>query len=354
MGPKKQKHRRLSNALNFFITRVMIHIFIWLDDGTIEQTTDLSRLKEIKDNPKYRFWLDLCDPQEKDFEFLESFFNFHPLSLKAVKEYVPLPRIDIYEDHAFLVLHRIFYSFEREECEHREFEAFFSEKYIITTHQENMGRTFQQTREKLTENQRELFAVGTGYVLFRLLQLAIQDYSPAINAWQDDLDTLERTALTNPSGDIIEKILAFKKLVTLMRKSLLPEREILKELYDNRTLLVSSQRIRPYLKVVLDNMNNLLRELDGLRDHAQSVFDVYAATLTIRMSENAHQLNFVMQRLTIGATIFLPLTFIAGIYGMNFDYFPELHWKWAYPILWIVMLALSGGMLWFFKRRKWL
>ncbi|HCU23387.1 MAG TPA: magnesium and cobalt transport protein CorA, partial [Deltaproteobacteria bacterium] len=111
---------------------------------------------------------------------------------------------------------------------------------------------------------------------------------------------------------------------------------------------------RPYFKSAMDDMNALLQNLEALREHANSVFDVYAAILSIRLNESSHQLNYVMQRLTIGATIFLPLTFIVGVYGMNFEDMPERHWQGFYYILWALMISLVVGMLIFFRKKKWL
>ncbi|MCC6272045.1 MAG: magnesium and cobalt transport protein CorA, partial [Deltaproteobacteria bacterium] len=107
-------------------------------------------------------------------------------------------------------------------------------------------------------------------------------------------------------------------------------------------------------KTAMDDMNALLQDLDSLREHAGAVFDVYAAVLTIKMTESSNQLNFVMQRLTIGATIFLPLTFIVGVYGMNFEYMPEFKWPGFYYILWGLMISLAVGMIVFFRKKKWI
>jgi len=183
--------------------------------------------------------------------------------------------------------------------------------------------------------------------------MAIEDYKPAIEKWQDALDDIENRVFQHTSNQILEKILEFKKLVTHMRRGLLPEREVFIELYENKDLASISKGTRPYFKIVLDNMNVLMEELESLRDHATTVFNMYTAMLTIRMTEASHKLNFVMQRLTIAASIFLPLTFIVGIYGMNFKFMPELDWKWGYFLVWAMMIGLTTSMLIFFKRKKW-
>jgi len=173
--------------------------------------------------------------------------------------------------------------------------------------------------------------------------------------WQDNLESIEQQVLKGTAkDDILDQILKFKKLVATMRKSLMPEREIISELYDNPNLPWIPNKAQPYFKSAIDDVSALFNELESLGEHAKSVFDVYAAVLTIRMTESSNKLNYIMQRLTIAATIFLPLTFIVGVYGMNFEYMPELRVWWAYPLLWAIMIAIGGGMYVYFRRRRWI
>ena len=332
----------------------MIHIVLWSKSGETIATQDISQLKKAMAEQTYSFWLDLDTPTEKELALLGDLFHFHPLAIKAVRDLIGIPRIDFYENHLFLVLHRIFYDFESEKCELREFEVFFSDRFVVTIHQAHLTRTFQATREQICEHRTELGQHGTSFLLFRLLSMAIQDYNPAIEKWQDTLDEIEENVFRRAENQILEKILEFKKLVTHMRRCLLPEREILIELRENKNLTFFAEGSHPYFKVVLDSMNTLLRELEGLREHATSVFDIYSAMLSIRMTESSNKLNFVMQRLTMAATIFLPLTFIVGVYGMNFKFMPELYWKWGYFLVWGIIIGVSAGMVLFFKRKKWL
>lgn len=330
----------------------MIHILLWSETGEWVEADNGEQevagiLKTALEGKKDRVWIDITDPSGADFQLLEELFDLHPLTIRDIRERVDNPKIDIYNDYVFLVLHRIFYHFQTEQCELREFEAVVANRFIITTHTSHLSRTFAAAREKIKEYRKECAAHGTSYVLFRLLNLTIQDYQPAIQEWQDSLDDMEQQVLKSTKTQVLEQILDFKKLVARMRKRLIPEREVLRELYENRNLPCVPSSMRPYFKTIMDNMNSVFLDLESLRDHATSVFDVYTTM-------QSHQMTFAMQRLTIAATLFLPLTFIVGVYGMNFDYFPELHWKGAYFGLWGVMVALTGVMLYFFKKKKWL
>lgn len=330
----------------------MIHLLSWSEAGEWFESDSagkdiIAELKNALADKTRKVWVDISDPTDVDLRLLEEQFKLHPLTIRAIRERVVNPKLDIHDDYVFLVLHRIFYDFRSEYCELREFETAIADRFILTTHPEKLARTFAAARGKVAEHRKECVAHGTSYILFRLLNLVIQDYRPAIQEWQDSLDAIEQRVLKTTHDQIPEKILEFKKLVARMRKRLVPEREVLRELYENRSLPYIPAPMRPYFKAIMDNMNTVFFDLEGLRDHATSVFDVYATM-------QSQKITYVMQRLTIAATIFLPLTFIVGIYGMNFDYFPELRWKWAYFVLWGLMLLLSGGLLWFFKRKKWM
>ncbi len=332
----------------------MISILACDKNGELREGGDRAFLESALAERQWHVWVDMEDPDEEEIDILLDVFRFHPVAIEDVLLDVSIPRIGLYEEYAFLNLHRVFYNFETESCERRDFEVFLSTRYIVTIHEKDLARTFTRTREKIRENPKKLLGAEPSYVLLRLLEMAIQDYQPVLQEWQDQLDEIEQHVLKGVENHILGQILKFKKLVATMRKSLLPEREVIKQLYENPGLSAISSKARPYFKSAIDDMNGLLQDLENLRDHAGSVFDVYAAVLTIRLTESSNKLNFVMQRLTIAATIFLPLTFIVGVYGMNFHDMPEYEWPGFYYILWGLMISLVAGMLYFFRKKKWL
>jgi magnesium transporter len=332
----------------------MLHISLCSKDGEFLQTQDVSQIQQTLQSGTHRVWVDMDDPTPEELDLLDTVFHFHPLAIEDVKGSTGIPKINVYEDYTFLVLHRLFYHFETETCEPREFQIFFSDRFVVTIHTKQLSRTFAATRDLIREDPREIWQHGTSYVLLHLLELAIRDYEPVMEQWQETLDQIEHRVLRGTKDRILDQILQFKKLVATMRKSLLPEREVIKQLYEKPHLPYITPDEKPYFKNVIDDMNAFLHELDSLKEHAASVFEVYAAMLSIQMTESSNRLNFVMQRLTIAATIFLPLTFIVGVYGMNFEGMPEYHWRGAYYILWIVMTGIAFGLIYFFKRKKWL
>lgn len=329
-------------------------IYICPPSGGLIETQDLEQLKSALEEQKANVWVDMEDPSEDEVDLLLDQFNFHPLAIEHVLLGVGAARLDVYDRYAFVALHRMFYNFETETCEKREFQVFFSERFIVTSHGKNLARTFNSARQRVKDCPRDTLGDSPSYVLLHLLELAIKDYEPIMEEWQENLEEIEQQVLKGANKDVLEEILKFKKLVGTMRKNLLPEREVFRQLDDKHVIPFITAEARPYIKSAMDDMNALLQELETLREHAGSVFDVYAAVLTIRMTESSNQLNYVMQRLTIGATIFLPLTFIVGVYGMNFEDMPEFHWAGFYYVLWGLMIALVAGMLIFFKKKKWI
>lgn len=331
----------------------MLYISICTKAGEYQLTQDVEVLKNALASPEARIWLDMDEPTSEELGLLKTVFHFHPLAIEDVKHSAGIPKINVYEGYAFLVLHRLFYHFETEACEPREFHVFFSDRFVVTIHHAHLSRTFAATRDRIKENPREIWQHGTSYVLLRLLENSIRDYLPVMEQWQEMLDDIEHQVLKGTQDQILDQILQFKKLVASMRRSMIPEREVLKLLYEKNLPYITPDE-KPYFKSLIDDMNALLQELESLKEHASSVFEVYAAMLTIQTNEATKKTNFVMQRLTILTTIFLPLTFIVGIYGMNFDFMPELQIKGFYFGVLGFMALLTIALLIFFKKKDWL
>jgi magnesium transporter len=332
----------------------MIRVLTCSKTGELIESNEVAKIVEALKSPLVNIWVDIEDPGDDEIDLLLDVFQFHPLAMEDVVMDTSAAKLDVFDNYAFLNLHRMFYNFETEICDRRDFEVFFSEKYIVTVHESNLSRTFTRVREKIKENPKKTLSLSPSNVLLRLLELALKDYQPVMEEWQDTLESIEQQVLRGEQDKILDQILKFKKLVATMRKSLYPEREVIAQLYDNPNLPWIPKKSQPYFKSAIDDVNALFQELESLGEHAKSVFDVYAAVLTIKMTESSNKLNFVMQRLTIAATIFLPLTFIVGIYGMNFEDMPEFQWPGFYYILWGLMISLVGGMLYFFKKRGWI
>jgi magnesium transporter len=331
----------------------MVRIFACTRDGELTETEGAAHLRAFWNEKPHRLWVDMEDPTEEDFELLDHLFEFHPVAVRDVRDHCTTPKIIAYGSTNFLVLHRLFYHFEKETCEARDFEVFFSENVIVTVHRAHLSRTFSAVADRIHESPADTLGRDTAYVLILVLEMSLKDYLPVIEDWQGSLEEVEQMVLKGAHDGVIDRILSFRKLAAVLRRSLLPQRDVLHHLYERMKHRHGTEHILPYFRSVNDQMGALLHELDVLRAHAASVFDTYAAVLSLEMTKSSNKLNLVMQRLNVMASIFLPLTFLVGVYGMNFEYIPELKVKWFYFGLWGFMLTLVIVMLTLFRRWRW-
>jgi len=331
---------------------------------------------------KRALWVDLQDTPESELEGLGKIFGFHPLSMKSAFSGANQPPIlQLFSNHAYLLLHRIFYRFEEESVEYRPVSAFFSSHVLITVHASHLSRLFQTNRTRAESAPQQYYRFGVGTVLLCIIEGLIADYGPILEQWQEDLDALEEEILNQrstgegpePSADgpaaktstyisreqsgqvkpMMPQILKYKKLAGHLRKSLHPQRQVLAQLNDHARNPWMDEQERPWVKHVLEEWNTLLREIDHLRTHVAGVFEVYATALTLEMTHSSNQQNRVMQRLNVITAVFLPLTFIVGVYGMNIPDIPEIKVPGFYSLLWGVMIGLSFSLIAIFKWMRW-
>ncbi|MFO7546738.1 MAG: magnesium/cobalt transporter CorA [Trueperaceae bacterium] len=217
---------------------------------------------------------------------------------------------------------------------------------LLVTFQESPEDPFGPVRERLRRGQGRVRKLGADYLAYALLDLVVDRYFTVMEYYGDRIETLEEVVLRDPSPDVLEQVNQLRRALLLVRRAAWPLRDVLSELRRDESPFIG-QTVATYLRDAHDHTVQVLETLETLREMATSLHDVYLTSLSLRM-------NDVMRVLTIIATIFIPLTFLAGIYGMNFDVMPELHWRWAYPLLWLIMLVSAGGMLLSFRRRKWI
>ena len=224
----------------------MKYIFLCTPEGDQIVTENIELLKKALQTGSHRIWLDIEDPTDEEIGMLGEVFHFPDLAVEQVIGNVDIPKLTFYESYAFLVLHRIFYNFETEVCDRREFEVFFSDKFIVTIHTQQLSRTFGLAREMERQACKDLLGKGTAFVLLRLLSLAVRDYLPVMEQWQDNLDDIEHQVLQCKKEKILDQILQFKKLVSTMRKNLLPEREVIAQFHEktNGSFLSADARRR--------------------------------------------------------------------------------------------------------------
>jgi magnesium transporter len=328
------------------------------DQGEVVYSFDsLSQLlEEVRQKSKSHqkfYWVSLVDPTQDDLSLLDQTYELHPVIREDFEKHNPIPKFVSYRDYSYVLAHRVFYRFEEQNCENRCVSLIFNQKLIITLHQHHLKRTFDLVRERLLTEKELLGRLGVEYILFQILMSLVEDYRPIVSSWEAELEELEEMIFKGSLEPVTEKILKFKKLVLVMKRYLIPQRAIYQQIFEHCCLGQSEQHSVIFLKNVVDEMNSTLDDFESLGNQASSVFEVYAANLSIELNKSSHSLNQVMQRLSIMTAIFLPLSFIVGVYGMNIEGIPELKWSGFYFLLWGVMISIVCILLFVFKKLKW-
>ena len=219
-------------------------------------------------------------------------------------------------------------------------------KNYVITFQERIGDLFDPIRSRIRGGRPRLRNGGTDYLAYALIDVIVDNYFSILEKVGDEIEDVEDELEKDPSIETLHRIRALKKEALFLRKSIWPLREMINGLGKLDSDLVK-ESIVSYLRDVYDHTIQIIDNIETFRDILSGLLDVYLSAISNRMNE-------VMKVLTIIATIFIPLTFMAGIYGMNFQHMPELAWAWAYPVLLGLMAAIAVFMLFFFKRKKWL
>jgi magnesium transporter len=272
-------------------------------------------------------------------------FGVHRLALEDVLTPTTRPKAEEYPDHYLIVLKMLSFDAETDSVLAEQLSLIVGDRYIFSF-QERVGDVFEPVRERLREGQGRLRSRGTDYLAYALIDALVDSYFRILEAIGDRIEVLEESALTDPSMEVMHRIHHLKREMLVLRRAVWPLREVIGQLYRGEVHRISEET-RLFLRDVYDHAVQVIDTVETLREVLSSALDLYMSGVSNRMNE-------VMKVLTIIATIFIPLSFFAGLYGMNFEYMPELAIRWAYPTLLVLMATLAGGMLWYFRRRGWL
>jgi len=272
-------------------------------------------------------------------------FNLHPLLLEDVVNTEQRPKIDDFEDYLFVVMKMIYPARYEHSVTHEQISLILGSKTVITL-QEFEEDFFEPLRERIRKGKGRIRSLGTDYLAYALIDITVDNYFHLLEETGEQIETLQERILTDPTPAILGEIQDLKREMIYLRKSVWPLREIVNSLIRGEFKLVSEDVIL-YLRDVYDHTIQVIDNIETYRDMLSSMMDIYLSSVSNRMNE-------IMKVLTTIATIFIPMTFLAGLYGMNFKYMPELEIKWAYPAFWLVIVVTFIAMLMWFKRKKWL
>jgi len=312
------------------------------------QEKEVEKVEEcfpFKDKPTVT-WINIDGLQEVGIiEKIGAHFGIHPLVLEDILHTGQRPKAEDLGDYLFIVL-RMLYHDEREDVMIGEQVSLLLGPNYVISFQEREGDIFNPVRERIKNSRGRIRKGGADYLAYTLLDAIVDHYFVILEKMGEKIESLEEELVTNPTPATLQTIHTLKKDLIFLRKSVWPLREVINGLERGESPLIT-EPTGIYLRDVYDHTIQVIDTIETYRDMVTGMLDIYLSSLSNRMNE-------VMKVLTIIATIFIPLTFIAGIYGMNFKYMPELEWHWGYFGVLIAMVVIVGFMGLYFKRKRWL
>jgi magnesium transporter len=281
----------------------------------------------------------------KVIEEIGKHFDLHSLTLEDVLHTNQRPKMEPHEHYIYVVLRMLRFDTENQKILSEQVSMILAEHYVLTF-QESIGDVFDPIRERIREPNSRLRKHGPDYLLYRLLDSIVDQYFVVLEKVGDQIELLQEQVSEDPDEKTLQQIHSMRREMINLRRTIWPVRDLISSFQRMETPLIQ-EKIDVFLNDLYDHIVRVIDTVESYREMISSLLDLY-------MSGISNKMNAVMKVLTIIATIFIPLTFIAGIYGMNFEYMPELKYPWAYPLVWLIMAAVTLGMLFYFKRKKWL
>lgn len=291
-------------------------------------------------------WLNIDGLHDSDLiKQIGEEFDLQALMLEDIQDTGQRPKIEEYPDQVFISMKMLFLNEDQSEVWTEQLSAILTKNYLITF-QERPGDVFEPVRNRIDNPNGKMRVRGCDYLLYTLLDCVVENYLKVIEKMGERIEEIEDEVLENPEPDLLEEINLYRREIAYVRKAVRPVREIIIKLKNLDSDVVTHETM-PYLRDLVSLEEQAVDSTEIYKEMLADLFSTYNMAI-------GGKLNEIMKFLTIFATIFIPLTFLAGIYGMNFDSMPELHYKYSYYILLGVMTAVAVGMLLYFKKRKWI
>jgi len=283
--------------------------------------------------------------QVEILEKLGECYGLHPLVLEDILNTDQRPKMEDYGEYIYIVLRDLDYSDKSNEIEGEQISLIVGSNFVFSF-QEREGDTFDPIRDRIRNNKGRIRKMGADYLAYALLDSIVDNYFIILEKLGEKIEGLEEKLVTTPTQETLQTIHHLKRELLFLRKGVWPLREVINSLAKGESSLVT-EPTRVYLRDVYDHTIQTIDTIETYRDMVSGMLDIY-------LSSVSNRLNSVMKVLTIIATIFMPLTFLAGVYGMNFKFMPELEWRWGYPLVWLIMAGIGISMIIYFRRKKWL
>lgn len=321
----------------------MLQTVVRKANGTFETSIDGSALRELHQDPGNVLWLDLIDPSHDEIAILEQEFGFHPLAVEdAVREH-QRPKIDVYPNHYFLVVYAVRYQENAQRIHTQELDLFIGTNYVVTVHDTPMPEIEESVRR--WKSNVDILGPDVGALIYALLDSIVDEYFPVIDKIADRVEDLEERIFERYDRSAMESIFELKKDLLWLRRIVAPERDVFNVLLRRDPPILQPSSVI-YFQDVYDHIVRVTDSIDTYRDLLSGALDAYLSVVS-------NNLNEVMKRLTLISTIFLPLSFVVGFFGMNFTQLPFSNDFWLY-MMFALLIVIPIVMITWFRRSQWL
>ncbi|MFH1783482.1 MAG: magnesium/cobalt transporter CorA [bacterium] len=312
------------------------------------QEKEVNNIEEVfpfKDTPTVT-WVNINGLHELEIiEKIGNNFEMHPLTLEDIVNTGQRPKYEDFDKYIFVVLKMLMFDDVQKEIISEQVSLVFGSNFVISF-QEKEGDVFNPVRERIRNSKGRIMKMGADYLAYSLLDSVVDNYFSILEKLGDKIEGMEEELITNPTPQTMHAIHSLKRDTIFLRKSVWPLREVAGSLERSESKLIA-KGTHIFLRDIYDHTIQVIDTIETFRDMVSGMVDIYLSSVSNRMNE-------IMKVLTIFAAIFIPLTFMAGIYGMNFEFMPELKWKWGYFAFLGLVAVVGFGMLVYFRRKKWM
>lgn len=327
--------------------KVGVSIIEYSDERTGIRERDTLDNFHPSDDKALITWINVDGVHSTDIiEKIGNLFNLHPLTLEDIAHTDQTPKIEDYDDYLFIVLKMLHYNEILEQIDTEQVSLCLGPNFLISFQEEKSGNIFAPVIDRIKNGKGRIRKMGADYLAYTLIDTIVDRYFLILEKIGEKIELLEENIVNHPTQGVLHSLNTLKREMIFLRRSVWPLREVLSILGRGESSFIS-ESLLVYLRDVYDHTIRIIETIEAYRDILSGILDIYLSSISNRINE-------VMKVLTIIATIFMPLTFIAGIYGMNFKYMPELEWAWGYHAILAFMAAIGIFMLIYFRIKKWI
>lgn len=307
-------------------------------------STSIEECLDYVDTPSVT-WLDVSSVEQLEvIARIGQHLHLHPLLLEDLVNTTQRPKLEDYGDYLFIILKMLDYDDASQTVTAEQLSLVLGPHYVVSFH-EDPGDVFEGVRNRIRSGSGRLRKSGADFLAYALIDAVVDNYFVILEKVGDEIETVEIELVSQASPETLQHIYHLKREIIMLRRSVWPLREAIAFLERGDSLLIS-ESTRIYLRDVYDHTIQVIEGIETMRDLLSGMLDIYLSSISNRTNE-------IVKVLTVFGAIFIPLTFLTGVWGMNFRHMPELEWSWGYPLFWVLVITIIAGLLAYFKRHNW-